>query len=149
MKKFLFNLEGMLRQKQWLEDEAKRTLGIELQKHNDLKKILSKQQNEYEYLQVQRRVNGHLDSEGHLHYIRYSKKVVQDMGEQKKCISSQDDVIQKRTVLLHKAMTERKKLEKLREKQFEKYAVYKKRKEAKLADEIASNIIQSTTNSLK
>ena len=139
MQKFSFKLKSVLRHKQWLEDEAKRKLGLELQKMDVLKRELDNQMNEHSRLLSHRGKGKDLSADQHLYYIHYSRKLLQDMEDQKQLIEEQELAVNQKTHELNAAMTERKKIEKLKDRSFEKYRLYQKRKNAQITDEITSN----------
>ncbi|MFC1585504.1 flagellar export protein FliJ [Fibrobacterota bacterium] len=146
MQRFSFKLEAVLNHRQWLEDEAKRALGLELHKLDSLRIALTKLREEHAGLLSQRRNLPDLPPEQHLHYVSYCGKLLMDMEAQKGRINAQQKAVDKKNRDLHEAMLERKKLEKLRQRDFKEYQVYKKRKETSVLDENASNFIRRFRN---
>ncbi|MBF0431307.1 MAG: flagellar export protein FliJ [Fibrobacteria bacterium] len=139
MKRFSFRLEGMLSFKQWQEDDAKRALGFAVQALQEKKQYKQKLQTEHETLVVLRRESPLLGPMEHMHFIRYGNKLVVDITKQQQAIEEQEKVVLAKTKELNKAMIERKKMEKLRERSLQRYVKDKKRKDTGILDEVSTN----------
>lgn len=139
MNKFNFSAESVLRHKEWLETEAQRILGLELNKLSIFKETLDALTKEQQRFIKDRQEKKNLDPETHLAYIQFDNKLTVDINEQKNKIAAQQMVIKEKTSELQGAVTERKKLEKLREREMGEYSKKSKRKENSKMDEISSN----------
>ncbi|MBF0433521.1 MAG: flagellar export protein FliJ [Fibrobacteria bacterium] len=139
MKRFSFRLEGMLSYKQWLEDDAKRSLGVAMQELHMRNMKKNNMQEEHTGLIRQRETLTHLGPMEHMYYIRYGSKLLNDIKKQQTKIEEQEIVVAGKTKALNKAMIERKKMEKLRERAFQRYAKLRKRKDTGILDEVSTN----------
>ncbi len=139
MRRFSFRLEGVLSHRQWLEDEAKRALGVALQHAQALRVKKAAMQAEHKGLVEQRGSMPLLGPMEHMHFIRYGQKLLEDIKKQQEKIDEQQKMVLARTKALNKAMTERKKMDKLKERAFERYAKERKRKDTGTLDEVSTN----------
>ena len=142
MQRFTFQLEGVLRHKHWLEDEAKRKLGVAVQKRIILQQELKDIDENHKTILQERSQTANLSPKQHLSFIQYGHKLLQQKEDKKKEIDAQNIAIDLKQQHLNEAVIERKKFEKLKEKKFSEYSLYKKRKERQIADEISTNFIQ-------
>ncbi len=139
MNKFKFSALSVLRHKEWLEKEAQRILGVELSKLGIFRDTLAALEKERERFVKARQEAMEPDASVHLHYIEFDNKLRRDVNDQLKKISEQESVVRKKTEELNKAVRERKKLEKLREREYQEYRKISKRKETASMDEVSSN----------
>ncbi len=139
MKRFQFSLESLLKQKSWIEEEAQRILGQETAKLQDLvdkRELILNEKNELIF--NKRSLHG-LGAEQHQHFVRYQQKLSDDLIETQTYIIQQEKVVEEKNGLLINAVKERKKIEKLKEREYENYKLAQKRKETTLMDEVSSN----------
>ena len=139
-------MQSILSHKEFLEDACKRVLGEEIQKKNILTEMLNYMANEKKTLietQTKMTLTSSLDF---MNYIQYHQKLENDIQNKYLQIGIQDDVIKQKTILLNKAVVERKKMDKLKEKQFKLYKKETLRQEVKVLDEVSgrSNSIETT-----
>ena len=148
MNKFKFSASGVLRHKEWLEREATRLLGVELNTLQTYRDALIAIDQDREKLIQSRQDENQYSHESHLAYIQFDNKLKMDIVSQNEKIKVQQQVIEKSQTFLNNAVTEKKKIEKLRERELSSYNKTSKSKETSRMDEISSNFYDKSPETL-
>jgi len=146
MKRFKFSAESVLRHKVWLEKESQRMLGLEINILQQLKETLESLKEERLQLIGHRRKAQGLNPESHLHYIHFDNRISAMLHDQTQKIGTQAKVVKEKLVILNGAVKERKKVEKLKEREAEEYQKLSRRKETAKMDEVSSGFYTRLLN---
>src|SRR4051812_32320799 len=140
MKKFVFDLEQVLRMKRWREEDAKKALAVEVAALEALKSRLMELQGELKVLwDSDAEGDGPvIDHRGRLGILQYARHVGTLISGQEGDISEQGKRLKEKSDLLLKAMQERKVLEKLKERRKTEYRAERNRFEYANLDEASA-----------
>ncbi|MCR5322918.1 MAG: flagellar export protein FliJ [Lachnospiraceae bacterium] len=140
MKKFIFDLQGVLEIKQKLEGQARVDFGVARQKLNaeeELKEALLQQRNGYAE-SLRETMTGPLD----ILEMNRLKSAIDVMNErirlQEVAVKRAERQVESARIKLNKVVQERKTIEKLREKKLEEYMKEIDAEESKAVDELVS-----------
>ena len=140
MAKFLFKMETVLKLRESIEEQKKNEFGkaaAELERQREkLKEI--KQEQKRMIQEFHDMVKKHIDSKKSDQYNKYIKLLDKRIEEQKAVVKKCEAIEEACRKELVEATKEKKKLEKLREKQYQQYLIEEKREEQKVTDELVS-----------
>ena len=140
MKKFLFDLQGVLEIKQKLEGQARVDFGIARQKLNaeeEKKEALIRQKNGYTEALAET-MTGILNIQ-EMNRLKNAIDVMNDrIRLQEVAVKRAERQLESVRIKLNKVVQERKTIEKLREKKFEEYMKEIDAEESKMVDELVS-----------
>lgn len=145
MAKFKFKFNSLLKLNESIEDQKKNefrkaAMQLEIEREKLGKLIIDK---EYCIINHQKALKERIDpirSDMLTKYINLlNKRIAAQEAEVKKC----EEILEERRLELVEATKEKKKLEKLKEKQFEQYITDEKREEQKLTDEVVGYKVYS------
>ncbi len=142
MQQFHFRLESLLRLKTWQEENAKKKLGEEINQLTQQKQELSRLQEENMALLASRRFAGSISASEHMRYIHYGHLLLSRASMQMLNIREQEKRVAEATKFLNAAIMERKKMEKLKERQHSEHNKIQRRKEISILDEVSSNFLK-------
>lgn len=137
MKKFVFALEPMHRLRLWHEEQAKRNLGL-------AQVELLKRQDEMQKLDDERGIRvSELNTSDAMEYMRvhiYIDYLDEQRNRKKQQVAQVEKIVAQRQAELGKAVVERKKVDKLRERAVEEYRLERNRDDNKKIDEVAGRM---------
>ena len=140
MAKFQFKMESLLRLRESLEEQKKNEFGRAVAELERQREKLNQLLNEKERMvqEFHENVKNRIDSRKSDSYNKYIKLLDKRIDEQRVIVKKCEDIEKECRFQLIEATKEKKKLEKLREKQFQQYLIEEKREEQKLTDELVS-----------
>ena len=140
MAKFLFKMDSLLRLRDSIEEQKKNEFGravAELERHreklNEL--MLEKERVVGEFHEA---LKNRIDSKKSDRYNKYIRLLDKRIDDQHVVVEKCEIIEEECRLELIEATKEKKKLEKLREKQFQLYLIEEKREEQKITDELVS-----------
>ncbi len=133
---FSFKLQKVLDYKQALEEEKKQQLGEAFRGQHHAKTLLTQYKEEKQA--VQQPLNGPIDLNSLVHTHHYLNVLEQQIVSQAQRLSSAENMVKEKRVELVSAMQERQVLDKLKERQQERYVYEFNSKQQKLLDEVAT-----------
>lgn len=143
MAKFVFKLEGVLRQRTFVERERQRALAVVRQQMSDLQESLRRLNGSVQATNDDVRANrltGTLDLNflaAHRRYLVAVQRQGMELAQRMALVQRQVDEAQQ---ALAEAAMQRKVIEKLREKQLERWKAEQARKEMEALDEVAMQL---------
>ena len=140
MAKFQFKMETVLRLRESIEEQKKNEFGraaAELERQKEkLKAIIAEQRQMIQ--EFHEAVKARIDSKKSDQYNKYIKLLDKRIEEQQAVVKKCEAIEEACRKELIEATKEKKKLEKLKEKQFQQYVIEEKREEQKVTDELVS-----------
>ena len=144
MKRFIFDLEQVLRLKRWKEEEAKKALAVEVAALERLKEKLMELQGELTGMWANDTGNlgDRVDTSGRLNILQYARHMGSLIVGQEGEVAEQAVRLNEKSDLLMKAMQERKVLEKLKERRREEWRKERNKKEYANLDEASAGYLR-------
>jgi len=149
VKRFLFDLEQVLRLKRWKEEEAKKALAVEVAALETLKEKLFQLQGELKGMwENDAGTAGEMvDTRGRLNILHYARHMSTMIDGQEGVIAEQAARLKEKSDLLMKAMQERKVLEKLKERRHQEWRKERNKFEYANLDEASSSFLRRNAES--
>jgi len=145
MAKFKFKLNSILKLNESIEDQKKNefrkaAMQLEIEREKLKNLFIDKESSVISY---QKAVKEHIDPIKSDMLVKYINLVNKRIDAQKIEVKKWEEILEEKRLELVEATKEKKKLEKLKEKQFEQYIIDEKREEQKITDEVVGYKVYS------
>ncbi len=148
MKAFRFTLAQVLRHREWLEEEAKKKLAIEQGLWVEIQNEIRILEDGFHELWGGTPNASVLDCANRMQRLEYSRHLGFVIEHRKKDMDEQATKVNEASRVLINAAQNRKALEKLRERQYQRYLKERGRRTAFLLDEVSANFFRRGGESL-